>query len=257
MRNACLLLVLLTAFALPGHAQVEWSYHSPTSPSQWAQLSENFLTCDLGSSQSPLDIEAGENGGLINVSPPTNNRDHIINWKPSKLNLINNGHTIQANYDAGSSFQVEDNEYELKQFHFHSPSEHILNGRQYPLEAHFVHSSAQGLLVVGVFFETGNDHNELGKIWAHTPLIEGQSVHLSEDVFADQFLPSDKDSFTYIGSLTTPPCSEGVQWVVMKNPVNASVFQLQKLQRVFGGPNNRPVQAQNARLIEAHLRTQF
>lgn len=257
MKKGYLLFILLTAFTRMAFAQVEWSYHSPTSPSRWAQLSENFLTCDLGVSQSPLDIESGENGGLINVSPPASNREHVINWKSSKLNLINNGHTIQANYDAGSSFQFEETEYDLKQFHFHSPSEHILNGRQYPLEAHFVHSSAKGLLVVGVFFEAGRTHDQLAKIWANAPAKEGQEVKFSDDLFANEFLPTQTESFSYLGSLTTPPCSEGVQWIVMKNPVEASLSQLQKLQKFFGGSNNRPIQAQNGRLIEAQMTAQF
>ena len=240
--------VMLAFMVAVGSAHADWSYSAPNGPAQWGNMA-GFATCSTGADQSPIAIESGEVAGLRNAFPDNSLAPLMPQWNASPLNLLNNGHTLQVNYAPGSEIEFETNAFELKQFHFHSPSEHLLNERQYPLEAHFVHQTANGgLLVVGVFFKQGADHPSLESIWKNAPQA-GSSVSLPITVNAADFLPNNSSYFTYAGSLTTPPCSEGVRWIVLKEPLEASAAQLRFLQQHMGFTNNRPAQPLDGRLI--------
>jgi carbonic anhydrase len=165
--------------------------------------------------------------------------------------IINNGHTVQVNIAAGSTVNIDGTDYELKQFHFHTPSENNINGTSYPLEAHFVHATKEGkLAVVAVMFKEGQSNPIIEKVWNTFPLEENKSVSIdlsSSDIHS--IMPSDKDYYQFMGSLTTPPCSENVKWNVYKTEMTISKEQVQKFYDIFGHSNNRPLQDTNNRTI--------
>lgn len=246
------LTIILTLFSLQGFAQTtnQWSYHAPNGPAQWGALS-GYSLCQVGADQSPVAIETGMEADIRNVTYDSSLMEVVNHWQPSSFSLIHNGHTIQVGYDSGSTVEFKEEAFDLKQFHFHSPSEHSLDFKQYPLEAHFVHSRGNELLVIGVFFKEGQAHPLLEKIWANSPTEEISSPKQIPNSVIDarDFLPASADYFHYMGSLTTPPCSEQVKWIVMKEPVEASRSQLGFLQKLLGGPNNRPLQPLDGRMI--------
>ena len=166
------------------------------------------------------------------------------------LRVLNNGHTIQVNYDPGSYVVLDGRRFDLGQFHFHTPSEHSVEGKRYPMEAHLVHVGEDGeLAVLGVLFEEGTENLALRGPWAMMPEREGPEVHLAEITLnARDLLPDETTYFRYMGSLTTPPCSEGVNWHVFTQPVEASQSQIAQFVDVIGA-NARPIQAQNSRLV--------
>ncbi|OSM02309.1 putative carbonate dehydratase [Magnetofaba australis IT-1] len=172
----------------------------------------------------------------------------IFNYGATAKEVINNGHTIQANLSAGSELAVDNMRFELRQFHFHSPSENQFDGVSYPLEAHFVHVGPKGeLAVVGVMFRLGAENAELAKIWAKLP--ESGEKATVEAVDPNLLLPASRDYYRFSGSLTTPPCSEGVRWLMMKEPLTLSSKQVDQFVNLMGGPNNRPIQPLNARRV--------
>ena len=164
--------------------------------------------------------------------------------------MLNNGHTIQVNYRPGSVLKVNGREFELKQFHFHAPSENHIEGRSYPMEMHLVHADKEGnLAVVAVMLTEGGENSTLAKIWEQMPEQAGEKESLKERISVEGLLPASRDYYRFNGSLTTPPCSEGVRWYVMKQPLTVSTEQVKKLRHIMHHPNNRPVQRVNARLL--------
>ena len=154
------------------------------------------------------------------------------------------------NYAPGSKISVDGHEFELKQYHFHAPSENHINGKSYPMEAHLVHADENGnLAVIAVMFVDGGANEVIAKAWSHMPSKAGATRSLSSDVSAEGILPANRDYYRFNGSLTTPPCSEGVWWLVMKKPVAVSKAQIEKFSQVMGHPNNRPIQPLNARPV--------
>lgn len=241
--------VAFFALIFSASAFADWSYHAPTGPAQWGQL-PGFSTCASGFEQSPVAIETGEIADFRNAFPDGALEPLTPQWSETPVTVLNNGRTIQAQCAAGSALEFDGARYELKQFHFHSPSEHSLNERQYPLEAHFVHQTSQGqLLVVGVFFRVGAENAELAKVWRSAPARAGQTQTSPELVSAARLWPGSGEYFTYAGSLTTPPCSEGVRWIVMRSPVEASAEQVSFLRKLLGFTNNRPLQGLEGRMI--------
>lgn len=217
-----------------------WEYAGKLGPEHWSQLSPQFNACS-GRNQSPIDL-----GHFIEAELPPIGFD----YKAGGHAFINNGHTVQVDYDAGSGISIDNVAFALKQFHFHAPSENLIDGRSFPIEAHFVHSDAQGnLAVVAVMFVQGQSNPELGKLWAHMPAHAEDRQDLSPEISAAKLLPAKRDYYRYEGSLTTPPCSEGVRWLVLKQPVSASSAQIRELTKVLGHPNNRPVQPIGARVV--------
>ena len=173
-----------------------------------------------------------------------------INYHAGGNEAVNNGHTIQVNYAAGSTINVDGQSFELKQFHFHSPSENTIEGHSFPMEAHFVHADKDGnLAVIAVMFEEGEANAELAKAWDNMPGNAGEKNTLTSAIDANALLPKSRDYYRFNGSLTTPPCSEGVRWLVMKTFDSTSKEQIEKFTHTMHHANNRPVQPANARLI--------
>jgi carbonic anhydrase len=222
---------------------VHWSYTGPTGPGHWAELEQGFGTCRLGNTQSPIDIRDRD---AIKAPLPAIEFD----YKASPLVVVDNGHTIQVNYAPGSGITVAGRRYELLQFHFHKPSEERLNGRAYPMVAHLVHKHADGALaVVGVLIERGARQPVIQAVFDNLPPRAGSEVAIagvSIDVAA--LLPQNKAYHTFTGSLTTPPCSEGVTWFVLKQPSHLSTAQINQFGRRYA-MNARPVQPLNGREI--------
>ena len=221
-------------------SDVHWAYDGAGAPANWGSIDEKFHTCSEGVNQSPINLT-----GFVDAMLPAIK----FNYNLQSNEILNNGHTIQINMDAGSSIEVDGISFELKQFPFHTPSENNINGNSYPLEAHFVHASANGkLAVVAVMFEVGESNKVLEGLWKKMPLEAG--VH-NKDVNnqINTLLPKNRDYYRFNGSLTTPPCTEGVRWLVMKDSISMSKEQLALFQKVMKRPNNRPIQATNARVI--------
>ena len=229
---------------LGGHGAT-WAYSGENSPSNWASVSEKYVACGEGTAQSPINLTAehaaGSSAGNIDFS-----------YKPTPLRILNNGHTIELKYNEGSSMTVEGATFDLLQFHFHSPSEHAVNGKLADLELHMVHRNGKGELgVVGVLMNIGEENLALGEIWQNMPKGTSPERLVERDIInARDFLPHNTNYYRYMGSLTTPPCSEGVNWFVMSDPIEVSREQVEAFAKVIG-PNNRPLQNVNNRLVLA------
>jgi carbonic anhydrase len=170
--------------------------------------------------------------------------------KEHVVDVLDNGHTVQVTYDEGSTLTLEDTEYELLQYHFHMPSEHTVDGRHSALELHLVHQSAGGdLAVIGVLVDEGEYNAVAAPLVESLPTRPGDTVHVEHLTFGiDELLPDDPRYYHYEGSLTTPPCTEGVQWLVMVDHGHAAPEQLARFRAVIHD-NNRPAQARNARRL--------
>jgi carbonic anhydrase len=225
-----------------GHGKAHWSYEGETGPDHWGELSADFKTCQLGLQQTPIDLTPGASGQADSVS---------FDYRPLPLRIVHNGHTIQINADPGCSCTIGTTRYELAQFHFHHPSEHLLDGKTFDMEVHFVHKSEAGALaVVGVFFKPGSHNAGLAPIFAQMPKSEGSEIKAQGQFDPAAFFPKSRGFFRYMGSLTTPPCSEGLTWTVFREPVEASPEQIRQFAALFAN-NARPVQKRNSRsLIE-------
>ncbi|MGE6107481.1 carbonic anhydrase [Aeromonas sobria] len=233
---ACTLLLCPVAFAASPH----WEYGGEAGPAQWARLTPEFGQCD-GSNQSPVNLT-----DLVEAELAPLQFHYLAGGKT----LVNNGHTVQVNYAPGSTLQLDGMPFELKQFHFHAPSENLIEGRSYPLEGHLVHANDKGeLAVIAVMFEPGQANPALSQAWQALPAKTGEIHGLEAPISAESLLPANRDYYRFSGSLTTPPCSEGVRWLVMKQPVQVSQAQIDAFKAVMHHPNNRPVQPLNGRLV--------
>jgi carbonic anhydrase len=218
-----------------------WGYDGDNGPQHWGELDSAYGVCSTGKNQSPVDISGTIEGDLPEIA---------FSYSSNASNVVNNGHTVQVNYAPGSTISVNGQQFELKQFHFHAPSENTLNGEHFPMEAHFVHADARGnLAVVAVMFREGAANPELEKAWSVMPEKAGESKPLTSTVNAASLLPASHDYYRFNGSLTTPPCSEGVVWLVMKDADTASKEQIERFTHAVHHDNNRPVQPLNARVI--------
>jgi carbonic anhydrase len=218
-----------------------WGYKGSTGPAHWGDLKPQFSVCKTGKKQSPIDLNQTFKAGRT---------DFDLDYQVTELDLINNGHTIKVSYPDGNYFQIAGQEYKLLQFHYHAPSEHTVNGRFYDMEIHFVHQNASGsLAVIGVFIDEGPENLALREIWEYLPKRSGRTKKVAQEIInARDLIPEHSGYYRYMGSLTTPPCSEGVNWFVMKQPIYASKAQLDKFRSIMEG-NNRPTQPVNQRLI--------
>ncbi|MBD2014255.1 carbonic anhydrase family protein [Microcoleus sp. FACHB-53] len=220
---------------------IHWSYSGEDNPIHWGELSSEFLTCKIGNQQSPINITKSEEPELSNIK---------FNYKDTPFRVINNGHGIEVKYEFGSFIEIDEKRYELLQFHFHAPSEHTVEGKIYPVEAHLVHKSQDGkLAVVGVFMKEGKLNDFIETLWTHIPTQKGEKLVQGISVNASVLPPDNKSYYSYIGSLTTPPCSEGVSWNVMRTPIEISSEQIAKLTSVYSR-NARPVQPLNQRIVK-------
>jgi len=222
-------------------AGAHWEYSGEAGPANWGKLAPEFSVCSVGKNQSPVDLKGAIKGKLAPIK---------FDYKTNASEISNNGHTIQANYTPGSSITVDGVQFELKQFHFHAPSENLINGKSYPMEMHLVHADKDGnLAVVGVMFEEGAANAAIADMWKQMPEKADVKNALAAKVNASSLLPKKQAYFRFNGSLTTPPCSEGVRWMVMKAPITASKEQLHAFEHTMHHANNRPVQAVYARPI--------
>ena len=223
-------------------SKVYWGYIGKEGPKNWAELSPEFSSCKLGKSQSPINIESSAIGADL---PGLE-----INYQDSPLKIINNGHTIQVNYQPGSVLKMEGESYELLQFHFHHPSEHKIDNESFPMELHLVHQNNQGAFaVLGVLIKQGKENKALESIWKSiTYAPRDKEISSDATINASDLLPTDMSSYRYHGSLTTPPCSENVHWIVLQKPVEVSNLQLQTFAEVFP-MNARPIQSLNRRFL--------
>jgi carbonic anhydrase len=236
--------LLSASMALAGDHVIHWGYSGHGGPEHWGELSDDFKMCMLGRNQSPIDLRTDT--AFETKLPPI-----VFDYKSKAIEIVDNGHTEKVDIDPGSTITVDGIKFELKQFHFHTPSENRIDGKSFPLEAHFVHADQHGnLAVIALMFEYGPENKALKKMWDKMPKHAGEKHTCSmtaEDI--DRLLPRDRSYYRYNGSLTTPPCSEGVRWLVLKTPVTVSEEQVRKFAKIMGHANNRPVQPINARVI--------
>ena len=217
-----------------------WDYKGPGGPAAWGGLKPEFSLCNTGQRQSPIDIR----GGLAVDLDPVR-----FDYQASKFAVLDNGYTVQVNLAPGNTIDVSGRRFELQQFHFHRPSEERIDGRQFEMSLHLVHKDAQGrLAVVTLLFDKGPAHPVLQKVWNNLPLERNEEAASRVPLELEQLLPADRRYYTYMGSLTTPPCSEGVQWIVMRAPVTLSDEQIEIFARIYP-MNARPVQSASGRRI--------
>jgi len=219
-----------------------WTYEGEEGPQAWAGICDDYKNC-AGQAQSPVDITGAKKDA--NLKPL------FLDYAPNtKLDISNNGHTVMVNYNTGS-FVIDGKDYHLLQFHFHAPSEYTIKGEHFPAEAHLVHSDVDGnLAVIGLMIKIGKENTFFNTFWDKLPAEKSdvQTYNVNFDI--NNFLPTDKGYYSLMGSLTTPPCTEGVKWFVLKTPVEATQAQIDKLISTMPKNNNRPVQPLNGREIK-------
>lgn len=226
-----------TGIAAEGH---HWSYEGAGGPAKWGDLDAANKVCSIGSQQSPIDIGATVKSRLPALR---------INWARSADTIVNNGHTIQLNFAEGSMLTLGDVKYKLLQVHFHRPSEHLIGGKNFPMEAHFVHRADSGALaVVGVLMATGKPNAAFSKIASTMPAREGPAVKADPGINPNALLPARLGYYRYPGSLTTPPCSETVEWLVLTDPVHVAESDVASFAKLYP-MNARPVQKDNRRYV--------
>ncbi|MES2950349.1 MAG: carbonic anhydrase family protein [Pseudomonadota bacterium] len=226
-----------------GGSDVHWAYEGDTGPQAWGKLKPDFSTCATGKRQSPINIEDGAT--LQGPAEPVQ-----FAYVPSNGTVVNNGHTIQVDVQGENAITVRGSTYRLLQFHFHTPSEEQINFKRSPMVAHLVHKNNEGqLAVVAVLLDEGAANAFIDKVWTYMPLDTNDRVRMPQGLLnVSELLPADARYYQFMGSLTTPPCSEGVLWMVMKQPVTISKGQYKLFTQLY--PNNaRPVQAVNGRAV--------
>ncbi|MEK5769929.1 carbonic anhydrase family protein [Acinetobacter variabilis] len=218
-------------------ADADWNYDQPE---QWSTLNQKYSACN-GLNQSPINIERTVKAELEPLKFSYNTMIHIIE---------NKGHTVQVDFAQGGELQLDGETFVLKQFHLHSPSENLIKGKSYPLEIHFVHANTQGeLAVVAMMFAQGTENPMLKRMWNRLPKKQSEKVVLKTPQPVNEMLPKNLDYYRFSGSLTTPPCSEGVRWLILKEIQQASATQISEFSKLMGHPNNRPVQSLNGRVV--------
>lgn len=244
MRLRFLLLFLTFTLAcqnqLTQSPEEDWGYKGERSPRHWDELDKAYTLCGEGLHQSP-----------INLTDSTASGKHTVKFKYKKSHedIVNNGHTIQFVYDRGSRIYFDQSVYDLLQFHFHTPSEHHVENQEFAAEMHFVHKdSLDRLLVLSVLFEVGKENAFLKKVLDDVPETE-QEKESPKQIDVSQLLPRDRHFYYYEGSLTTPPCTEQVKWLIFRRHLHASVQQIDRL-RELEGYNARPLQRKNDRKVE-------
>lgn len=218
-----------------------WSYEGETGPQQWATLGEACATCGEGQAQSPIDLTGAVEADLANP---------VFNYGMSNIHIVNNGYTIQVNVDPGSHLDLDGEKYGLLQFHMHAPAEHTIEGKQFQAEMHFVHRNVDGdIAIVAVMIRKGTKNEAYANAMKLVPADVDMEIEIEDPAQLATLLPESRTSYRYDGSLTTPPCTEGVKWIVMTEPVGLSIAQLQPFLELLEG-NNRPQQAIGGRTIQ-------
>jgi len=229
------------AAAMDMHGAGNWGYQGDNGPLSWGKLSPANTKCESGERQSPIDIR---DGIRVDLDPI------VFDYRPSGFNVVDNGHTIVVNVGAGNYITVMGHNYELVQFHFHKPSEERVNGRGFEMVVHLVHKDADGkFAIIAVLIERGKAQSAIQQVWNNLPLEKNQPQDALTALDINQILPVKRDYYTYMGSLTTPPCTEGVLWMVMKEPIELSPEQLAIFNHLYP-MNARPIQKSSGRLIK-------
>lgn len=234
---------LACAFALAAEPAHHWSYSGGTGPSHWGAMEEAYEACGIGKMQSPIDIQTAR-------AKPSALPAIAFDYHPSPLRIVDNGHTVQVDYAPGSFITVGDDRYQLIQFHFHKPSEEKLDGKPFDMVVHLVHRDAQGrLAVVAVPLSRGAPNHMVDVLWSHLPREKGrEGTFESVAIDASTLLPPDRGYYAFEGSLTTPPCSEGVRWFVLKSVNSVSAAEISTFGKRYP-MNARPVQPLNGRQV--------
>jgi carbonic anhydrase len=223
------------------HPAHEWGYSGSEGPPHWGELNPEFAACKTGHRQSPINIVSAKSALLPAIQ---------FEYKLSALHIINNGHTIEIEYAPGSFIRIADKRYELQQFHFHHPSEETIKGKRFPMELHLVHADAEGnVAVVSVLLEEGSANLLIETLWGLAPKTVG--LVKTDDklqINAADLLPANHSYFAFLGSLTTPPCTEGVSWFVMETPVTISKKQVTTFAKIYPY-DERPTQSLNGRIV--------
>ena len=218
-----------------------WSYEGDSGPASWSKINVDWAKCGNGSRQSPIDIRDGMKVELEQIS---------FDYHPSSFNVVDNGHTVQVGVSGGNYITVQNRMFELQQFHFHRPSEERINGKAFEMVVHLVHRDAEGrLAVLALLLERGAPQATIQTVWNNLPLEKFETMQPTILLDPAEMLPARRDYYTYMGSMTSPPCSEGVLWLVMKQPVQASPAQMARFSRLYP-LNARPIQPANGRIIK-------
>ena len=235
-----LLMAASAATVSAANPQPNWSYTGANDSAHWGDLSKDFAVCKTGKQQSPVDFTSVK---------AVKGKQVVYRYDTSDYKVENNGHTLQATPQGKpQTVMINGKPYVFKQFHFHIPSEHTFKGKHLPMEAHFVHQAEDGTLaVVATVFKPGKNNPALTALVAKK-LKTGESMQL-KGLDIQTLLPEDTKSFHLKGSLTTPPCSENVTWVVFETPVQAGEAQMKAMRAIIGSANNRPVQPLNGREV--------
>ena len=233
-------LAAVAAPVLPRHSN-HWSYEGDNGPANWGKINADWAKCGTGNRQSPIDLRDGMKVDLEQI---------VFDYRPSGFNVVDNGHTVQVSVGLGNYMSVQNRTYELIQFHFHRPSEERINGKGTEMVVHLVHKDAEGTLaVVAVLLQRGAQNSMIQTVWNNLPLEKFDTLTPAVTLDVNEILPAKRDYFTFMGSLTTPPCSEGVLWLVMKEPMPASPAQMALFSRLYP-LNARPTQASGGRVIK-------
>ncbi len=240
----CMIVICTNSCATSEHApsqteKVAWGYEAENGPDVWGRLSPEYVLCAEGTRQSPIGLVIPTSAKLPAL---------VFNYRPTALNIRNNGHTIEVASTEENWVEVDGTRYELLQFHFHAPGEHTMAGKPFDMEMHLVHKNKDGTLaVIGVLIEHGSDHAAFNPLWAHLPGAPGEVKRIEHVTMnADDLLPSARHAYRYDGSLTTPPCSEGVKWFVLTTPIELSEVQIAAFEAIVHD-NNRPIQPLHGR----------
>jgi carbonic anhydrase len=218
-----------------------WSYEGESGPANWHKINSDWAKCSTGNRQSPIDIRDGMKVDLEQIA---------FDYRPSGFSVTDNGHTVQVAVGPGNYLSVAGRTYELQQFHFHRPAEERVNGKGFEMVVHLVHKDVEGrLAVLALLLERGKPQPAIQTVWNNLPLEKGDTATPSVVLDPNDLLPQRRDYYTFMGSLTTPPCTEGVLWLVMKEPVQASPAQMALFSRLYPF-NARPIQASAGRMIK-------
>jgi len=231
--------LIMSSVMARASGKIHWAYEGHEGPEHWGELSDDFGVCSFGKQQSPIDLKD---------AVPADMADIAVNWNPNAdWEVVNNGHTIQANPGDGGHAVIEGKKYQLLQFHFHAPSEHTVDGKHFAMEAHFVHKANDGgLAVIGVMISGGGQNALLDSVMAKAPHDHGETALGEADPAG--LLPKSQAILRYQGSLTTPPCSQTVLWTIMQEPVKVSDTAIAAFTSIYN-MNARPLQGINRRFI--------
>ncbi|WP_106478163.1 carbonic anhydrase [Phytohalomonas tamaricis] len=236
---------ILGAMTLPALAETtgveDWSYGEESGPDSWASLNPIYERCGSGVNQSPVDL--GKK--VLDAQLPKLE----IDYPAPLLVMRRTANSVTSEGPSGNTVTLNDHEYALRRIEFHNPAEHAVNGKRSPMEIQLVHSDTlDNTLIISVFIEPGDESNVIDRLWSNVPAVD-RSMPLNGELTPDELLPATHDAWQYNGSLTTPPCTEGVSWWVMKQPIHASQQQIDQFRQWLDVDSVRPLQPLNARFV--------